>query len=373
MSIPLIQKILQQEGLNGWLLYDFQGINKVFYRILDLPEDLHVTRKVYYWIPVSGAPLKFVHKIEIHILDKLPGELKLYARREELEALLQTISGKVAMETSKEIPYVSFVDAGTINYLSSFNQMEIVSSATLIQKLLSVLNSDGIASHLKAAKILDQIVGEAFQLIKKELPFEKEVSDFIVKRFQEEGCITNHAPIVARGPNSANPHYTPVGKGDKFQRGDFILIDLWCKLNTKDAIYADITRVGCLGEPTRKMKETFNAVREAQNIGVAHIKEGVRGADVDTAARTHLEKMGYSDYVLHRLGHSIDTDLHGRGANLDSFESFDTRKLLLNTCYSIEPALYFPYEFGLRLEFDILLTKDGVQITGGTQDEIYQL
>ncbi len=373
MSIPLIQKILHEEGLDGWLIYDFHGMNKIFARILELPENLHVTRKVYYWIPVSGEPLKIVHKIEKHVLDKVRGKLKLYARREELEALLQMISGKIAMEASKDIPYVSFVDGGTIDYLRSLTQMEIVSSAVLIQKLLSVLSKDAIATHLKAAKVLDQVVGEAFQFIQRDLPYEKDVSDFILKRFHEEGCITNHPPIVARGPNSANPHYEVIGRGDKFQRGDFILIDLWCKFNTPGAVYADITRVGCLGKPTSKMKEAFKAVREAQEIGVAHIKEGARGADVDTAARAHLEKMGYGDYVLHRLGHSIDTDLHGSGANLDSFESFDTRKLLINTCYSIEPAVYISGEFGLRLEFDVLLTEIGVQITCDTQEEIYSL
>jgi Xaa-Pro dipeptidase len=370
MSLPLIQKLIQEEGLEGWLLYDFHGINPTFHKIVGLPKGRHITRKVYYWIPKIGEPQKIVHKIEQHVLDGIPGKLITYARREELEECLTRFSGKVAMEYSVGIPYISFVDGGTIDFLRGLNKVEIVSSGTLLQKLLSTLDEVAIKSHLEAAEILDKVVEEAFLLIQKNLPYEKDVSDFILKRFEEEGCVTDHAPIVAKGPNSANPHYALKGRGDKFERGDFILIDLWCKKNRTGAIYADITRVGMLGVPTPKIQAAFDAVREAQKIAALHVKIGARGADIDTAARNSLEQKGYGNFILHRLGHSIDTNLHGHGANLDSFESLDTRLLIPNTCYSIEPALYFPGEFGLRLEHDILLTKEGLQITGFPQEEL---
>ena len=370
MSISLIQKILAEVDLDGWLLYDFHGINPTFHKIVGVPEGRHITRRVYYWIPKIGTPWKIANKIEEHVLDGIPGELKCYARREELEAFLLQISGKVAMEYSMEIPYISFVDGGTIDYLCSLKKMEIASSGVLLQRLLSTLDEKGIASHLEAAKFLDKVVRDASEYIRNTLPYEKDVVDYIMKRFKEEGFTTEHAPIVAKGSNSANPHYELKGRGDKIENGDFILIDLWCKKNCPGSIYGDITRVFMLGEPSLKMKEAFSAVREAQKIGVSQIKVGARGADVDTASREYLEKRGYGQYILHRLGHSIDTDLHGSGANFDSFESFDTRKLILNTCYSVEPALYFPGEFGIRLEHDVLLTKDGVHVTGGVQEEI---
>ena len=369
MSIPLIQQILLEEGLDGWLLYDFRGLNPIFQKIAKLN---HATRKVFYWIPKEGNPWKIAHKIEQHIFDEIEGDLKLYAKREELEAILKGISGKVAMEYSKDIPYISFVDGGTLDTLRS-DKREIVSSGTLVQKMLSLLDKEGMHSHLEAASVLDKVVGEAFRFVKNHLPYEKEVETFIMRRFAEEGCVTDHPPIVAKGKNSANPHYAPKGRGDKIEKGDFVLIDLWCKKRGAKSIYADITRVGILGKPTEKMQNAFAAVRESQKLAVQAVKVGARGCDIDTIAREHLEKKGYGAYVLHRLGHSIDTDLHGSGANLDSFETFDTRKLILNTCYSIEPALYFPGEFGLRLEHDVLLTKEGVQVTGGTQESIYEL
>jgi Xaa-Pro aminopeptidase len=373
MSISLIQKLLLEEKLDGWLLYDFHGINPIFHKIVGLPKDRHVTRKVYYWIPSKGESVKIVHKIEAHVLDGVNGRLETYAKREELEDLLLQMKGKVAMEYSKDIPYISFVDGGTIDYLRSLNHVEIVSSGTLLQKLLSALDEEGIKTHLEACQVLDKVVDEAFTFIQKTLPYEKEVSNFILRRFEEEGYLTEHAPIVAKGANSANPHYEPKGKGDKIQRGDFVLIDLWCKKKKDHAVYGDITRVAILGEPSQKMRDAFEAVRGAQKVALKQVKAGVRGADVDQIARSYLEEKGYSPFILHRLGHSIDANLHGSGANFDSFESFDTRVLIPNTCYSIEPALYFPGEFGLRLEHDVLLTANGTQVTGGVQEEIKRL
>src|SRR3990167_565841 len=211
MSIPLIQSLLKEEKLQGWLLYDFHGLNPIFGKVVGKG---HITRRAFYWIPVEGSPWKIVHKIEAHVLDGVEGELKVYARREELQAILERISGRVAMEYSQDIPYVSFVDGGTIDTLKG---MEIVSSGRVIQRL-SILDKEGIASHLVAADVLDRVVNEAFQLARNALPYEKEVEQFIVRRFAEEGCVTNHPPIVACGANSANPHYMPKGKGDKIKK-----------------------------------------------------------------------------------------------------------------------------------------------------------
>jgi Xaa-Pro dipeptidase len=373
MSISLIQEILNEEGLDGWLLYDFHGINPHFRRVLNLPASLHITRRVFYWIPKKGEPIKISHKIEKHVFNGIPGISKLYAKREELEDSLKFLSGKIAMEYSREIPYLSFVDGGTIDFIRGNDLIHIVSSGALIQKLLSTLSSEQIQSHKIAAKFLDKVVMQAFDFIKQKLPHEKEVSDFIVQKMHEDGFITNHSPIVARGSNSANPHYEPKGMGEKFQKGDFILIDLWCKKNEEKAVFADITRVGILGKPTDKMMDVFAVVREAQIIGASQVRVGQIGALADEKARIYLESRGYEGNILHRLGHSIDVDLHGSGANLDSFESYDTRKLIPNTCYSVEPALYFPGEFGIRLEHDILISEQGFEITGGVQEEILVL
>ncbi len=375
MSIPLIQAHLQKEGIDGWLFYDFHGKNPLVWEVLGMPPSSHVTRRFFYWIPCRGEPVKIVHKIEMHVLDQLPGKVKSYSRREELGALLKsTVHGVVAMEVSFTLPQLSLVDAGSLAFVKE-QGIEVVSSASLIQKTLSLLTEAQKDAQREAGRILDTIVKEAFAFVdKREKVYEGEVQDFIVKKIAEAGCVTNHPPIVARGANSASPHYSPKGRGDLIAMGDFLLIDLWCKKKGPHGVYGDITRVRASLDCKQKIKEAFFHVREAQKIAVRYIEEHSlpRGADVDTVVRSYLESKGYKDNILHRLGHSIDSELHGRGANLDSFESFDERILLSNTCYSVEPALYFPGEFGLRLEHDILYLGEGrVEVTGGVQDDLF--
>lgn len=375
MSIPLIQNLLLEEKLDGWLFYDFEKSNHFMWDVLNIPPKTHITRRVYYWIPAKGEPIKIVHKIEEHVLSHLPGKLLTYGKREELEKLLTRFKGKIAMEYSFQIPYVSKVDGGTIDYLRSLG-IEIISSATLLQKFTSVLDDEQIESHRKAAAILDQIVRDAFEfirgrIIERSTPHEGDVVDFILNRFSDFGCVTNHAPIVAKGANSANPHYCPEKRGDPILRQDFVLIDLWCKLRGERSVYADITRVAVGEVATEQMKRAFSVVREAQKKAVEYVEKhkNVRGCDVDTHTRNFLESQGYAEFVYHRTGHNIYTEVHGPGANLDSFETFDQRILLPNSCYSVEPSVYFPGEFGLRLEHDLLIT-DRVEVTGGVQNEL---
>lgn len=378
MSIPLIQELLREEKIDGWLFYDFEKSNHFMWDVLQIPPTTHITRRVFYWIPSKGEPCKIVHKIEQHVLRHLPGRSLAYGKREELEALLAKFQGKVAMEYSLRIPYISKVDGGTLDFLKSLG-IEIVSSATLLQKFTSKLDLEQIESHRKAASILDKTVSEAFALIREKMMrevdlYEGDVVEFILKRFADCNCVTNHAPIVAKGPNSANPHYSPEKRGDPILKQDFVLIDLWCKLKGERAVYADITRVAGGALVTDKMKEAFNAVRTAQKKVVEYVseKQTVRGCDVDTHARNYLESKGYGEFIYHRTGHNIYTDVHGPGANLDSFETFDERLLLPDSCYSVEPAVYFPGEFGLRLEHDLLIT-DRVEVTGGVQNELLLL
>lgn len=378
MPISLIQRLLEEQNLDGWLFYDFHKSNRLGRAICKIPQDAHISRRIYYWVPKVGNPLKIVHRIEEHVLDFLPGQTLLYGKREELEGILKKIKGKVAMEYSPRIPYISQVDGGTIDYLR-FLGFEIFSSGALLQGFTSTLSEKQIESHKQAAQILDQTVSEAFELIQKKIKAhadlrEGDVVDFILKRFEEHHCITEHSPMVCKGANSANPHYLQKGRGDQIVNGDFILIDLWCKLEGKGNIYADITRVASIGPPSDKMNRAFAAVRSAQKKAVSYISthKNVKGCDVDTLCRNYLEEQGFGSYVLHRTGHNIHTELHGPGANLDSFETLDERVLIQNTCYSVEPALYFPGEFGLRLEHDILV-GDKVDVTGGVQESIMTL
>ncbi len=203
------------------------------------------------------------------------------------------------------------------------------------------------------------------------------MQQFILDHFEKKGCITEGVPICAVNGNAANPHYIPTkGKHTLIKKGDFILIDLWCKKKAPGSIYADITRVGCIGKPTAKQQEIFSIVRKAQKDAVALLqtKSPVKGSEVDAACRKTIDEAGYGQYFVHRTGHNIHESDHGPGAHLDSLETCDDRTLLPGTLFSIEPGIYLPGEFGVRLEFDVYLDPNGlVLISGGQQDSIASL
>lgn len=386
-----VQSILQQNRIDGWLIYDFQKRNPLAMQFLGIPQESHLTRRMFYWIPSKGSPVKIVHAVEPYFLDTWPGEKILYSRWQNLEeALAKVLSGtkNVAMEYSPRcaIPYASILDAGMADLVRSLG-VQIVSSAGFLQYFTCVLDESQRLSHFAAAEILDKAAKDAWDLIsarlkKGERISEYEVQQFIKSEFTRCGCYSLGDPICAVNAHSSDPHFSPSNDRDTLiQKGDFILIDLWCKKNTPKAVYADISRVAvAASSPTPKQKEIFSLVRKAQKAAtdfvIAAFKEGkeVRGCDADRVSREVIEKAGYGQFFTHRTGHNIHTEDHGPGTHLDSLETNDERPLIAGTCFSIEPGIYLPEEFGVRLEYDIYVSPDRkVYVTGGIQEEIVTL
>jgi len=361
------QSLIANQGLDGWLLYDFRRSNSLAIKFLQIPSSAHLTRRFCYFIPSKGDPIKIVHAIEDFHLDHLPGKKEIFTTWMSFQEKLAKIRGKVALEYSK-IPYLSKVDAGFMDLLQ---HVECVSSQDLLQYFTAVMTREQIELQKEAASFLDQTVEKAFQMTERrgEL-LEEHVQKFILEEFERGGFITDSPPIVAFGENSANPHYN--GNDRALKLGDEVLIDLWCKKDVPDAVYGDITRMGCFGEPSDRFKHVFNTVREAQKAALKLVQsKKVRGYEVDDASRSVIEKAGFGAFFLHRTGHNIFTETHGDGANIDNFETHDTREIIPGTCFSIEPGIYLKGEFGVRLEHDVLIDLDGkVEVTGGTQDEI---
>lgn len=382
------QQSLKDQGVDGWLFYDFRRSNPLACHFLEVPADRMLTRRFFYWIPAEGVPIKVVHAIEDKSLGHLPGGVIRYQTWQDIEAALaETLKGarRVAMEYSPRnaIPYVSKVDGGTIDLVRSFG-VEVVSSADLLQKFTSVWDSYKLNSHLAAAKVLDNAVEAAWEYIRENLRegsgiTEYSVQQFLQVQFATYGCVAADAPICAVNAHSADPHYSPShDQASLIKPGDFILIDLWCKQNIPRAVYADITRVGvAAAKPTTKQQEVFDVVKNARDAATAFVKKRfesgtlVHGWEVDQVARDVIQKAGYGQYFIHRTGHNIDENDHGDGANIDNFETKDERVILPGTCFSIEPGIYIPGEFGVRLEYDIYVHPDGkIEVTGGIQQAI---
>lgn len=386
-NLEAIQKALCEFKFDGWLLYDFHGSNTIARRILDISADAHTTRRFFYYIPAEGEPTKLNHRIETEVLGHLPGERRLYLRWQELEEELGKILkgvGRIAMEYSRRnaIPYVSVVDGGTIDLVKAYGA-RVESSGDLIQLFEAVIDDEQWSSHLEAERHLLTACSQAWQFIAAQVkegkkPRETEIQSHIMDYFEKNDLFTDHPPIVGVGPNSGNPHYAPGPLTDsEVGKGDFILIDLWCRLKKPRAIFADYTRVGFVGESVpQKYTEIFNIVAKARDAAIYLVRNSLlqekklRGWEVDNAARNVIEEAGYGEKFIHRTGHNIAQDLHGNGTHIDNLETHDERLLLPRTCFSIEPGIYLD-EFGVRSEVNVYIDENShVHVTGDPQTEV---
>jgi Xaa-Pro dipeptidase len=384
-----IQQALQQiAGLDGWLFYDFRHSDPLAYRVLHIDPTRHVTRRWYYWIPSHGQPVKLLHRIEPHTLDGLPGDALLYVSWEEQHAhLAHALTGarRVAMQYSpmNAIPYLSRVDAGTIELIRSFG-VEIVTSADLVQRFEAVWTDHQLASHQDAAGKLRRIVDEAFQHVRHcmlaQTPLnEYGLQQFILSRITHHGLMTSSPPIAAVNAHSADPHYGPSAEGSvEIRHGDLVLIDLWAKRPESGSVYADITWTGYVGTtvPARQ-HDVFTIVKSARDQAVSFVCARVaagefpHGAEVDDVCRHVIHQAGYGGQFVHRTGHSIGEEVHGNGANIDNLETRDSRRLMPRTCFSIEPGIYLPGEFGIRSELDVYISdRDAIVFGQPVQTEI---
>jgi Xaa-Pro dipeptidase len=257
----------------------------------------------------------------------------------------------------------------------------VLSSGDLVAQFEATWTADQIKTHFAARDAIDSITAAAFQEIGRRArsggTTEHMIQQWFMEAFGRENLITDDPPIVAVNANSGNPHYEPNAENSApIREGDFILLDVWAKKNTPDAVYYDITWTGFVGKaPSDRMREIFQIVRDARDEGVKTVQDAVAagraiaGWEVDRAVRSHIVKAGYGKYFIHRTGHSIGTEVHANGANMDDLEIHDERQILPNSCFSIEPGVYLP-EFGVRSEVDVLVRPKAAEVTGKIQREI---
>ncbi|HEX8922386.1 MAG TPA: M24 family metallopeptidase [Pyrinomonadaceae bacterium] len=402
-----IQAALRAARIDGWLFYDFRGSDPLAYRILRLGQRGITTRRWFYYIPATGEPVKLVHSIERDKLDALPGRKRIYLPWQQLHTFLRetvTAGGtlrlgpmqenprdrasfgtrvegrkRIAMQYSpnNDIPYMSRVDAGTIELIRSFG-VEPVPSADLVQEFEAAWTPAQLEMHKEASAKIHRIIMQAFDEIARRMranepTTEYDIQQFMVRRYAEEGLESdNEPPIVAVNANAANPHYEPTRDVHApIKRGDFVLFDVWAKLKKPGAVYTDQTWTGYVGESVpEEYTRIFNIVREARDAAVRFVQENMRagrpikGADVDDVSRGVITRAGYGAQFLHRTGHSIGEEVHGNGANIDNLETRDARRIIPRTTFSIEPGIYLEGKFGVRSEIDVHVTERDAIVTG---------
>jgi Xaa-Pro aminopeptidase len=390
LSIDAVQRALKEEGLDGWLLYDFQGSNPIASRLAGLAASGKMaTRRWYYLIPSDGAPRGLVHAIERHNLDDLPGEKRPYAGREQLASGLRDLlkgHRRIAMEYSpaNAIPYVSRVDAGTIESVQQ-SGVAVVSSGDLVQRFEAVWTDAIFATHVAAAERLYRVKDRAFDMIRQRIRAgaavsEIEVQEAMVEWFREEGLTAGSPPNVSAQENAGNPHYQATRAQHRAIRpGEGVLIDLWGKLTSPGAVYADITWVGFTGpQPPDELSRAFAAACAGRDAAVALVQSSVlegrvlRGFEVDRACRDVIERAGFGAQFIHRTGHSLGEEVHGNGVHMDDYETHDDRRLIPGTGFTIEPGVYTD-RYGVRTEINMFVKAHEAVVTGPLQRDILTL
>ena len=379
------QEYMQSHDIGGWLLYDYRGMNPIFSDTVGRIG--HVTRPVWLWIPVRGAPRLLASFVDQGRFPRLGLDTALFVNRLDMIDRLRreiTGSGRVAMEYTPDgsLPRVSKVDGGTLEMVRGLG-VEVVSSANLLQYATQRWDADQLGSHLFAAEKLGHIVQEAFRHIGDSVAAgvtEFEVAEFIRARFLEEGLIVTDGPAVAVNEHASDPHFDPTPESSvRIDRGDWVLIDLWTRLPDEDAMFGDITWTAYVGDDVpAKHQEVFDIVIASRDAALAEMETAfaqgrtLQGWELDKVARDHIEQSGYGEFFNHRLGHSLGREVHSNAVNLDSWETFDTRELIPGIAVTIEPGIYIP-EFGVRSEIDVYISEDGPQVTTQMQRDVVRI
>ncbi|MDA0265310.1 MAG: M24 family metallopeptidase [Chloroflexi bacterium] len=376
------QEFLSEEGIPGWLVYDYRQANPVFRLVVAASG--HVTRPCYFYLPASGAPSLLVHHVDAGKFAGSGVAVTVYSSRDSmLTALRGLLAGVdlVAMEYSPEntLPRVSRVDAGTVELVRSLGP-QVVSSADLMQYATHQWTPEQLADHCATADKLGLIVNQAFAHTGQRLAEginEFQVAEFIRQRFAEENIASPDGPIVAVNANASDPHYEPsAATHSPITRGDWLLIDLWAKGTAPGSVFADITWVAYVGDSVpERQQEIFDIVIGARDAALRYLEDAhnqgtaVQGWQADRVAREFIASRGYGEYFTHRLGHSIGFEVHSEAVNLDGFETHDTRHIIPGVCFSIEPGIYLP-EFGVRSEIDVFMSADGPYASSPVQHEV---
>lgn len=375
-----IQAAIRSEGLDGWLLYEFRGLNPIALDVVGITAEQSGSRRWACFIPAQGEPRWLVHAIERSGWSYLAPQAQTYVSwadwREGLRTLLAG-ARRVAMEVSPgaAIPYIGRVDAGTVELVRSLG-VEVLTSADLVQIAQAVWTADQLASHRRACAALLAVKDATFAHVREGLAAgaprsELSVLGFMLEEFQRRG-LAGYGAIVAVNGHAANPHYFPRPDSDTpIRRGDLLLIDLWAREPAADAIYGDITWVAYAGaEPPARIRSVFAVVAAARDAAVAFMRERLQasrpvyGYEVDDVARGVIGAAGFGPYFIHRTGHSIGTTGHGNGVNLDNLETQDRRRLIPGVGFSVEPGIYLPHEdFGIRLEIDCYVNGNDLEVT----------
>lgn len=238
---------------------------------------------------------------------------------------------------------------------------KFVNSSFIVDRIRMCKDLQEIALMKEASRVNDLAMDSMINLIPQKYP-EKKMSQMLLNVYENLGAQGySFAPIVAYGANGADPHHKI--DSSLVKEGDSIIIDIGCK---KDSYCSDMTRTVFYKYASNLATKVYNIVLEANKSAIAMIKPGVRFCDIDAAARNHIEAAGYGKYFTHRTGHSIGLETHDFG----DVSAVNTDQIKPGMIFSIEPGVYLPGEFGVRIEDLVLVTENGCEVLNKYNKEL---
>lgn len=382
-----IQAALRERDLDGWLLYDYHANNPIAGRVLGLGQPL--SRRYFVLIPAEGKPIAVVHSLERAPWSDWPGATRVYFRWQELEKTLSellTPGLRIALEYSEgdKIPQLDRLPAGVLDLVKRAG-VHVLESSELGTMFASAWSEKELESHRRASVVLASVAARALKQAETALRSRAGLSEWglkeaILDQLTDHGLVDVDS-IVAVGPNAADGHYEPTPRdAAPIEQDRVLLIDLWGR--EPGSVFADQTWMGFLGpEVPDQVRNAWEAVCEARHAAVKRLQDHagrdtpLRGCDVDAASREVIDRAGFAAHFNHRTGHSIDSELHGLGPNIDGVETQDERVLLPGIGFSIEPGVYLEGEFGVRSEINVYIGREGQPevTTPKPQSDMYAL
>ncbi len=386
-DLTAVQGLLAVQNTDAWLLYDRDGQNPIALKLV--APDGRPQRPWFYLIPAKGDPIALVHTSEVRQFDHLPGKKLTYLGfrdyEKQLRAMLKGVKS-VALEYSPKaaVPNVSRIDGGTLELIRATG-VAVRSSDTLVQYTKAIWGDAGRTAHYIAVHHIIELRKEALAFVAKKIAAHEPVTEYDIQQKLVHGMamrgLVGPPPVVSAGVNTADPYYLPTAaRTSPINQGDLIVISLAGKVDKPDGIYAAQTWCAVADRTVPdKIASAFQTVSLARDQALVLITDRVKkhrpitGAEVDQATRAFIKKAGLVEQVMHRTGHSIDSDLQGGGADLDDFEVKDTRILTPGTGFTIGPGVYFPGQFGVRTEVSVYFAPGGPEVTTPAQDEVEAL
>lgn len=233
----------------------------------------------------------------------------------------------------------------------------------ILENLQAVKDAGEIEAIRTAVEITDKVYEEVLPMVKVGVT-EKEIALELASRYRKLADGEAYPPIVASGPNSALPHAVPTKR--PFEKGDFIVIDAAAMYA---GYHADMTRTPVIGEATEKHREIYEIVKGSQQAGLDRVRAGKSCKEIDSAVRDFIADRGYGDHYTHGTGHGLGLEIHTQ----PRLNQLSDQVLEENNVVTIEPGIYLEGWGGIRIEDDIIVTKDGCEVLNKTTKELIVL